>query len=73
MIDRSRPALVHAWLGAMYQDGAHGLIGWIDLDPAVRPPRDNGSRDIEIVLEPARWSTLRPAGPGTTPASPGHR
>jgi hypothetical protein len=44
----------------MYQDGADGLIGWIDLDPAVRPPRDNGSRDIEIVLE---TGALEP-GPG---------
>jgi len=51
VIDRSGPALVHAWLGAMYQDGTDGLIGWIDLEPAVRPPRDDGSRDIEIVLE----------------------
>jgi len=88
VIDRSRPALVHAWLGAMYQDGAHGLIGWIDLDPAVRPPRDNGSRDIEIVLEtgalehaPAGWAGYHAGQPGPplvflTPVSaarPGHR
>src|SRR6185437_16828318 len=44
-------AVVHTRPGAMDRDRTDGLIGWIDLDPAVRPPGDNGSRDVEIVLE----------------------
>ncbi len=51
MIDWSAPVLVHAWLGSLYRNGDQELIGWIELDPAVRRPRDNGSRDVEILLE----------------------
>jgi hypothetical protein len=51
MIDRSAPVLVHVWLGPLYRNGDQELIGWIELDPAVRRPRDNGSRDVEILLE----------------------
>jgi hypothetical protein len=51
VIDRSAPVLVHVWFGPLYRDGDQSLIGWIDLDAAVRPPRNDGSRDVEIVLE----------------------
>jgi len=51
MIDRSAPVLVRAWLGSLYRNGDQELIGSIELDPAVRRPRDNGSRDVEIILE----------------------
>lgn len=50
-IDRSAPVLACAWLGQMYRDGHQALIGWIDLDPAVRPPRSDGTRDVEVRLE----------------------
>jgi hypothetical protein len=51
VIDRSAPVLVHVWFGPLYRDGDQSLTGWIDLDAAVRPPRNDGSRDVEIVLE----------------------
>lgn len=51
MIDRSAPVLVHAWLGPLYRNGDQELTGSIEVDPAVRRPRDNGSRDVEILLE----------------------
>jgi hypothetical protein len=42
--------LVHPWLGELrwYQPGE--LIGSIDLDPVMRPPRSNGHRDVEVLL-----------------------
>jgi hypothetical protein len=49
--DRSAPALAHVWFGQMYRDGHQALTGWIDLDPAVRLPRNDGSRDVEVLLE----------------------
>jgi hypothetical protein len=65
VIDRGAPVLAHAWFGSMRQDGDQALIGWIDLDPAVRPPRNDGSRDVEILhdltlhLLPAAAKTAR--------------
>jgi hypothetical protein len=32
------------------RDGDQELIGSIELDPAIRPPRDNGDRDAEVLL-----------------------
>jgi hypothetical protein len=48
--DGSGPVLVHPWLGSLrwYRPGQ--MIGSIDLDPAVRPPRINGHRDVEVLL-----------------------
>ena len=42
--------LVHSWLGPLrcYEPGE--LLGGIDLEPAVRPPRMNGQRDCEVLL-----------------------
>jgi hypothetical protein len=51
VIDRRAPVLTHPWLGPLYRNGDQELTGSIGLDPAIRPPRNNGSRDIEIVLE----------------------
>ena len=51
MIDRRAPVLTHSWLGPLYQHGDQELIGSIELDPAIRPPRDNGDRDTEVFLE----------------------
>ena len=51
MIDRRAPVLTHPRLGPLYRNGDQELIGSIGLDPAIRPPRNNGSRDIEILLE----------------------
>lgn len=51
VIDPGAPLLVHTWLGPLYRDGAQELIGSIDLDSAVRPPRQNGDRGAEILLE----------------------
>ena len=51
MIDRRAPVLRHSWLGSLYRDGDQELIGSIELDPAIRAPRDNGDRDAEVLLE----------------------
>lgn len=45
------PAVVHPWLGELYRLGEQELLGSINIDPAVRRPRVNGSRDAEILLE----------------------
>jgi hypothetical protein len=45
------PAVVHPWLGELYRRGEQELRGSINIDPAVRLPRANGSRDAEILLE----------------------
>jgi hypothetical protein len=47
--------------------GIKALIGWIDLDPAVRPPRNDGSRDVKILhdltpLIAAEPDVLTPGG-----------
>lgn len=47
------PAIVHPWLGELYWHGRQELLGSINIDPAIRDPRCNGSRDAEIVLEVA--------------------
>jgi hypothetical protein len=60
VIDRSAPVLAHVWFGQMYRDGHQALIGWIDLDPAVRPPRNDGRRDMEVLLE---TGTMEPGLP----------
>jgi len=49
--DLGAPLLVHTWLGPLYRHGAQELIGSIDLDSAVRPPRHNGDHGAEILLE----------------------
>src|SRR5271169_2078668 len=48
--DGSGPVLVHSWLGKLrwYQPGE--LIGSFDVDPAIRPPRVHGRRDVEVLL-----------------------
>ena len=51
MIDRRAPVLTHSWLGSLYRNGDQELIGSIELDPAIRPPRDNRDRDAEVLLE----------------------
>jgi hypothetical protein len=51
VIDRRAPILVHAWLGPLHRNGDQELIGSIELDPAIRPPRNNGGRDAELLLE----------------------
>ena len=51
VIDRRAPVLTHSWLGPLYRNGDQELIGSIELDPAIRLPRSNGGRDIEILLE----------------------
>jgi len=51
VIDRRAPVLTHSWLGSLYRNGDQELIGSIELDPAIRPPRDNGDRDAEVLLE----------------------
>ncbi len=43
--------LVHSWLGPMYSNRNWELAGSIQLDPAIRPPRKNGKRDAEIIVE----------------------
>jgi len=50
------PAIVHPWLGELYWpdwQGQQELLGSIDIDPSVRHPRSNGSRDAEILLDVA--------------------
>ena len=44
------PAIVHAWLGELYWHGQQELLGSMDIDPVIRHPRSNGSRDVEILL-----------------------
>jgi len=46
-------AIVHPWLGKLHWHGDRELLGSIDIDPAVRHPRYDGSRDAEILLEVA--------------------
>lgn len=43
--------VVHPWLGALRWHRPGELLGALDVDPALRPPRANGSRDVEIVLQ----------------------
>lgn len=45
------PAIVHPWLGALRWHAQQELLGSIDIDPAIRPPRSNGSLDAEVLLE----------------------
>jgi hypothetical protein len=47
------PALVYAWLGDLYRHGQQELLRSIDIDPAIRHPRWDGSRDAEVLLEVA--------------------
>ena len=51
VIDRCAPVLTHSWLGPLYRNGDQELIGSIEPDPSIRRPRNNGNRDIEILLE----------------------
>ena len=51
MAGSEAPAIVHPWLGELYRHGQRELRGSIDVDPAVRLPRANGGRDVEILLE----------------------
>jgi hypothetical protein len=48
---RGTPVVVHPWLGPLYRHGTQELIGSIDIDPVIRPPRANGDRDAEILIE----------------------
>jgi hypothetical protein len=43
--------VVHPWLGRLHWSKDGELLGSLDVDPAVRPPRMNGSRDVEVALE----------------------
>jgi hypothetical protein len=45
------PVLVDPWLGEVSGYGDGELIGFIEVDPAVRVPRKNGRRDVEFVLQ----------------------
>lgn len=51
VVSRLTPAVVHPWLGPLYWHGTQELVGSIDIDPVIRPPRDNGDRDAEILVE----------------------
>jgi len=51
VIDRRAPVLVHSWLSTMYRNGDRELVGSIELDSADRPPRHNGDRSAEILVE----------------------
>jgi hypothetical protein len=45
------PAVVHSRLGALRWHAQGELLGSIDVDPAIRRPRSNGSRDVEVLLD----------------------
>lgn len=45
------PVVSHPWLGELQRLGPHELRALIEVDPAVRPPRRNGSRDAEVLIE----------------------
>jgi hypothetical protein len=44
------PVLIDSWLGEVSLSGDGELIGFVEVDPAVRVPRLNGSRDLEFAL-----------------------
>lgn len=46
-----RPVLVHRHFGRLYGHGRHHLIGALDIDPSVRPPRINGQCDAEVLFD----------------------
>jgi hypothetical protein len=48
--DGSGPVVVHPWLGRLRWHEPGELLGSLDVDPDVRPPRMNGGRDVEVVL-----------------------
>lgn len=50
MADGSGPVVVHPWLGELRWHQPGELLGSLDVDPVVRPPRVNGGRDVEVVL-----------------------
>src|SRR5690242_14196665 len=54
------PPIVHPWLGALHWHEQSELLGSIDIDPAIRPPRSNFSRDAEVLLE------VVASGPGSS-------
>jgi hypothetical protein len=43
--------MIHQWFGALFRYGVDQMVAQIDIDPAVRPPRHNGSRDAEVLLQ----------------------
>jgi hypothetical protein len=45
------PVLVDPWLGQVSRHGDGELIGFIEVDSAVRVPRQNGRRDVEFMLQ----------------------
>lgn len=45
------PVVVHPWLGPLYWHRARELVGSVDIDPDIRPPRANGDQDAEILVE----------------------
>jgi hypothetical protein len=49
--DPYKDFVYHKWLGMLryYEDGA--LLGGLRIDPSIRPPRDNGRTDAEVLLE----------------------
>ncbi len=51
MTGRGPAVLVRALLGSLFRNEDRELIGSIELDPAIRRPRNNGGRDAEILLE----------------------
>jgi hypothetical protein len=44
------PIAHHPWIGPLWQHGDRGLVGSISIDPAIRPARDNGSTDAEVLI-----------------------
>lgn len=51
MVSRSDPVVAHPWLGRLRWCQPGELLGQLDLDPAVRPPRHNGDRDVEVTVQ----------------------
>lgn len=50
MAGYTTPALVHPLLGPLRWLKSGELAGSIDIEPSIRPPRANGSRDADVAL-----------------------
>ncbi len=44
------PVVAHPWLGGLRRHTEDELLGFVEVDPAVRMPASNGSRVVEILL-----------------------
>jgi hypothetical protein len=41
----------HPWLGNLWSHGQNELLGHIDVPPAIRPARNDGQTDAEVLIE----------------------